>query len=353
MSTLRRLIVMIVFLLSSLGTANDRDLPLLWGNLDWSADGQYIAVTTDNGVHIHHSDDLSLYKVVNDYDWPAIKWSHAGLRLAAATDEPGSITIWDLESEEETHLMIPGDEDRGIFSIEWGPGDAVIAGSGYDGIYIWKIESGNLMSFATFTGMYEIGYPQINWRPGGVDIMSGSIVNGIAVWNYYTGILVDFIWNASGNSPARWSPDGRMIAAGDGPVTVWKVLPDDPGDAWAEVGGERIHKLIYEPGRLQGLSWHPDSTKLAFVFLHAESGYPPKGDFSRDGALIWDILTDTTELIPGVFLLDVHHTDKAIEWSPDGSQLASMSIDGRIVIWETDTFQVIAEYDGYQSLLDW
>ena len=78
MSRLRLLIVMIVFLLSSFATANDPDLPLLWGNLDWSSDGQYIAVTTNKGVHIHHSDDLSLYKVLHDSYLPAIKWSNAG-----------------------------------------------------------------------------------------------------------------------------------------------------------------------------------------------------------------------------------------------------------------------------------
>ena len=353
MNTARCLILILFLLLPHLVTARAQEIPMLWGGLDWSSDGRYIAATTDRGVHIHNSEDLSLYKVLTDYNWPAIKWSNAGLRLATATYDPGGVTIWDSESDAEIHLMIPGDENRGVFSIEWGPGDTVIAASGFSGVYFWNIESASLMSFATFDGIYEIGYPQIHWRPDGVDIMSGSIANGIAVWNYYTGILVDFIWNASGNSPARWSPDGKMIAAGDGPATVWKVLPDDPTDAWAEIGGERIHKLVYEPGRLQGLSWHPDSTKLAFVFLHAESGYPPERDFSRDGALIWDISTGATKLIPGVFLIDVHHTDKAIEWSPDGSKLAAMSSDGRIVIWETDTYQVIAEYDGYRSLLDW
>lgn len=352
MSIIRCLVLILLLLLPSLVTAKAQGIPMLWGNLDWSSDGRYIAVTTDRGVHVHHSDDLSLYQVLTDYDWPAIKWSNAGLRLAAATEEPGSITIWDLESEEETHLTKAGKERQGVLSIGWGPGDRVIAGSDYDGIYMWESESGSPMGSVTFRGIYEIGRPKIHWRPGGADIMSGSIANGIAVWNFYTGMLVDFIWNSGGNDPARWSPDGNMIAAGDGPVTVWKVLPDHPANAWAEIGGERIHKLVYERGRFEGLSWHPDSTKLAFVFLHAESGFPPEADFSRDGALIWDIPTGATKLIPGVFLAETGPYSKAIEWSPNGNKLAAISSDGRIVIWETDSYQVIAEYDGYQSILD-
>ena len=353
MSIIRFLVLIVLLLPPSLVTAKAQGIPMLWGNLDWSSDGRYIAVTTDRGVHVHHSDDLSLYQVLTDYDLSAIKWSNAGLRLAAATDEPGSITIWDLESEEETHLIIPGKEHQGVFSIDWGPGDRVIAGSDDDGIYMWETVSGSRMGSAMFAGIYRIGRPTIHWRPGGADIMSGSIANGIAVWNFYTGILVDFIWNSSGNNPARWSPDGNMIAAGDSPVTVWKVLPDSPVNAWAEIGGERIHRLVYEPGRFEGLSWHPDSTKLAFVFLHAESGYPPEADFSRDGALIWDISTGATKLIPGVFLVETGPYSKAIEWSPDGNKLAAISSDGRIVIWETESYLVIGEYDGYQSMLEW
>ena len=155
MSIIRCLILILIHVLPSLVTVKAQGIPTLWGNLDWSSDGRYIAVSTDRGVHVHHSDDLSLYQVLTDYDWPAIKWSNAGLRLAAATDEPGSITIWDLESEEETHLILAGKEHRGVFSIDWGPGDTrLIAGSDYDGIYMWETESGSPMGSVTFAQEY-------------------------------------------------------------------------------------------------------------------------------------------------------------------------------------------------------
>ncbi|MDE2819044.1 MAG: WD40 repeat domain-containing protein [Chloroflexota bacterium] len=355
MKTRKFLSLIIVFLLSSLATADDQEPPFLWGSLDWSSDGRYLAVVTTGGVHIHNSDDLSLYKVLNEFVSSSIKWSNDGLRLAVGTDDPGRLIIWDLETEEETFLMtLPAVQHRRNFitSIQWSPRDTSLAAASYSGVYIWHFRTPGRVSGITFEGLLSIGFPRIHWRPGGFDIMSGSISNGIAIWNYYTGSLVDFIWNASFNSPARWSPDGNMIAAGRGPVTVWQVKPDVPHDAWDEIGGKRIHRLDYGFGSLQGLSWHPDSTKLAFVFLHGDSGYPPEQDFSRDGALIWDISANTTRLIPGVFIADVSHTDKVIEWSPDGSRLASISIDGRVVIWETSNYEIVAEYAGYRSLLD-
>jgi WD40 repeat protein len=198
--------------------------------------------------------------------------------------------------------------------------------------------------------LYTTGTTQIDWRPGGVDIMSGSIVNGIAIWNYYMGNLMDFMWNTYGsNSPARWSPDGNMIAAGDDPISVWKVKPDRQRTAWDELGGELVYRLDYELGRLFGLSWHPDSSKLAFILSYYDGS---ASDLSRDGVLIWDLPSNRTTFLPGVFISDMTQTDKVIEWSPDGNRLAAISSDGRIVVWNAHTYEIVAEYAGYRSILD-
>lgn len=356
MRTRKSLALIVLFLLSSLTTAHDQELPWLWGNLDWSSDGQYLAVATFDGIHIHRSDDLSLYKVLKDFKTPTFKWSNDGLRLAVETREPKRVAIWNLETEEETYLWVSsGKSSLHITNIQWSPWGTLLAGASEVGVDIWDTETQMLMSQIRYEGLYIGGWPRIHWRPGDTthsfDILTDSIVNGIVIWNQYTGWLVDFIWN-SGNSPARWSPDGNMIAAGDNPVTVWKVKPDNQTQAVGEIGGEKIHRFEYKRGRFEGLSWHPDSTKLAFVFLHGESGYPPEQDFSRDGALIWDLSTGATKLLPGVFIIDMYKTYQAIEWSPDGSRLASVSGDGRVVIWETSNYEIVAEYAGYRSLLD-
>ena len=355
---MKQLGLVVLFLCVGLARAGDDRLPQLWGSLDWSSDGQYIAVTTDKGVHIHNSEDLSLYKVLTGSLSTAIKWSNDGLRLAFESADGMGVTVWDLRSDEEMHLTLPGVlEPVQIASIQWAPESEALAVAFDQKVQIHYLEQRLVYSRQSFEAFRHVGWPQIHWRPGSTEILSGPFINGIAIWHRYTGMLIDFIWNRiGGNSPVRWSPDGIMIAAGDGPVTVWKVKPGHPFSEWNEIGGELMNRLEYEPGRLLGLSWHPDSTRLAFVFSHAESGYPPKRDFSRDGALIWNLSTQpthTTGLVPGVFLIDMfYHTDKVIEWSPDGSKLAALSSDGRIVIWEDHTFQVIAEYNGYLSILD-
>ena len=350
------LALMIVLLLAQLATGNAQEPPWLWGSLDWSSDNGYIAVTTEKGIHIHSGEDLTLYKVLTDTLSTAIKWSNDGLRLAFESNDRLGVTVWDLRSEEKIHLTLPGvQEPVHITSIQWAPESEAVAVAFEHEVQIHDLERSTVHSRQSFEAFYHLGWPQIHWRPGGKEILSGPFINGIAIWHRYTGMLIDFIWNRDGgNSQFRWSPDGNMIAAGGDPVSVWRVKPDHPYSEWEEIGGELIDRLDYEPGSLLGLSWHPDSTRIAFVFSHAESGSPPKRDFSRDGALIWDISTHTTTLIPEVFLSDMlYHTDKVVEWSPDGSKLAALSSDGRIVLWDAHTFETVAEYAGYRSILDW
>lgn len=351
---MRYLAVVLVFFWVGLVNADDEDPPRTLG-LDWSSDGQYIAVATSRGVHIHHSLDLSLFAVLDEVYVHTVKWSIHDLKLAYSADDDEQMVVWDLESRHRTVLPYPSESAVAGFSatsITWAPRDRMLAvGSRCGEIGIWGVEDQELQRVISIYPLYESGHAQIDWRPGGVDIMSGSIVNGIAVWNYYMGTLMDFMWNTDGsNSPARWSPDGSMIAAGDNPINVWKVKPDRRHTAWDELGGELVNRLDYELGSLFGLSWHPDSTKLAFVASNYQAA---PLDFSRDGVLIWDMAVDETTLLPGVFIADMTLTDKVVEWSPDGSKLAAISSDGRIVISDTDTYEIIAEYAGYRSFLDY
>ena len=135
---MKQLTFIVVFMLSGLVAAHDQELPWLYGGLGWSADGQYIAVATSQGVRIHESGDLSLVKVVDEHSKvTTLDWSTEGLKIAYDREYLDGIFVWDLVTEERFTLAAPG--SAGISSIEWSPGDAGIAAghSSRREIYIW------------------------------------------------------------------------------------------------------------------------------------------------------------------------------------------------------------------------
>lgn len=359
---MRLLSIALLILCVCQANADDENLPWTLG-LDWSADGQYITVATSRGVHIRHSDDLSLYSVLGDDHIITAVWSNRGHKIAYSKSGEPRIVMHNLESGSERYLTFPSlyrpsstveMRDSIAQSIVWSPSDKYLAAGRWKQIAVWNVYTQEMRELITLWNVY-VEAPQIDWRPQGGELLFDTM-NGFAFWSPYTGLLVDFIWkywtSDGANWPARWSPDGNMFAAGRGPVTVWKVIPNAQVDSDREIGGEQIHRLDIDSNdsySLFGLSWHTDSTKLAFI----KNGYDETGlNLSKSGALIWDLPSDTITVLPDVFNLRRSPVYKGIEWSPDGSKLAAMSSDGRIVIWETDTYDVIAEYAGYRSLLD-
>lgn len=337
---MKKLIFSIVFLLSSLVSAQDERLPLLSGGLSWSSDGQYIAVVSD-GVNIHASDDLTKIRVLDESLFiQKVAWSNTDLRVAYDDHYAKRIVIWDLAKDERSEIQTVGIED-----IAWSPTDTFIAGTTVGGgaIVVWHSETGVETTSISLKHFKGFGSALFTWSPDEQYIAFAGIANGIAIFNAYTGDLVDFIWHQKATVPIRWSPDGNLLAAG---VSIWKINRLRHHKAIDEFAGDILHTL---PGG-SGLSWHPDSTKLAFI----DTVWPQFPlDSTGSGAVIWDITSGTGVKLPGVFILDVIRREGVIEWSPDGSKLASISSDGRIVIWDTSTYAVVAEYTGYRSILDY
>ena len=100
--------------------------------------------------------------------------------------------------------------------------------------------------------------------------------------------------------------------------------------------GDLVYDIPLEDGLFVGLSWHPDSQKLAFIDF-------PTGSTIRS-RWISDSRCDLgyyhriqSRHLPGVLAYwDFYPKDgKVIAWGPDGMRLAAISNDGRIIIWNT------------------
>ena len=106
---MKQLVLITLFLLSSLVTAQTDTLPWLFGGLGWSSDGLYIAVGTSAGVHIHASDDLSKLMVLDEsFDVQKVAWSNTDLRIAYDDYDGERVVIWDLETDKRSELQTYG-----------------------------------------------------------------------------------------------------------------------------------------------------------------------------------------------------------------------------------------------------
>ena len=143
-----------------------------------------------------------------------------------------------------------------------------------------------------------------------------------------------------------------MLAAGDDPIKIWEINPEIQHRGIDEFAGDLVYALGDDNGWFVGLSWHPDSDMLAFVSFPNDSSII---EGSRTRAAIWDIASDTVRILPGVVVYwdFISWDKKVISWSPDGLKLAAISNDGRIILWNAATYEVVAEYVGYRSILDY
>jgi WD40 repeat protein len=319
------------------------------GGLGWSSDGRFIAVGTTAGVHIHASDNLEKLLVLDESIYVKdIAWSNTDLRIAYENHETQNIYIYDAATGQRSELRAAGS----IYDIGWSATDTFIAATvGYGGgIVKWRVESGVEETSPSLRAFNTIGSHVFEWSPDEKYIGYGGIVYGFAIFDAYTGKFFDFEWHRKYINGVNWSPDGNLLATDGESLMIWQInQKHHPHDTIDEFIGD----LLYERTGGAGPSWHPDSSKIAYVVtVHPEQDPQDASDFAGSHAAIWDFASDTVVKLPGVFIRETYNTSDVIEWSPDGSKLASISSDGRIVIWDASTYEVVAEYAGYRSILD-
>ncbi|MFV1969091.1 MAG: hypothetical protein ACC628_27025, partial [Pirellulaceae bacterium] len=129
-----------------------------------------------------------------------------------------------------------------------------------------------------------------------------------------------------GYSPfAAWSPDGQYIGA--------------PGAIWRAETGQRIRQFNTSYISRKRAAWSPDGKKFAWGMADDENA-----------VYLWDRSTDNVSRLAG-------HTTSVwcVAWSPDGSQLATGSLDNTIKIWDvaTKTVQWTSPVDHHVMSLAW
>jgi WD40 repeat protein len=318
-----------------------------------SPDGEYLAVAGPTGLYLYRLDTFEEVWANPSLDEVrCVAWSPDGTRLASGSASD-MVSVWDAETGERLH-MLKGRVSAGggrafVESVAWSPdGSKLASGSGGNVVIIWEAETGEqLLTLEGHTGQVM----SLAWSPDGARLASGSWDNTVVVWDVELGEwLLTFELHTDAVEGVAWSPDGSRLASAsrDGTVIVWD----------AETG-KRLHKLADHTDFVESVAWSPDGSRLAsaswdgtVMVWDAETGerlLTFEGHTTAVGSVAWLPGRDATLVSASyggaaiVWDAETGQQMRALEghtgavigvaWSPDGTMLASGSVDGVVRVW--------------------
>ncbi|HEX5836593.1 MAG TPA: BTAD domain-containing putative transcriptional regulator, partial [Anaerolineales bacterium] len=245
-----------------------------------------------------------------------VAYSPDGTRLATASDD-GTARVWDAATGEELLNLETGPSA----SVAFSPNGKLLATADYEArtVSLWDAVSGEKL--LTLAG-HSAGVNHIAFSPDGAQIASAGEDKSVKIWDVATGqLLLTLTGHKDIVSSVAFSPDGTELATGswDHSVKVWD----------ARTGVELLSFSEYsEPAEA---AFSPDGTRLVISF--------------GEGA-------EVRELSTGGQLFTVSGHTSLVErvlFSPDGEQIATVSIDGTVKLWSAQSGTELMTLAGHTS----
>jgi WD40 repeat protein len=161
----------------------------------------------------------------------------------------------------------------------------------------------------------------VAWSPNGEFIAHGGS-SGIQIWNTSSGLLY---WNIpSSVEDIVWSPNSDMLLSNSGSsgrAKVWNIVRQELAFEFQHSSGKRIVDI----------AWSSDGQRLA------------TGGWDLDKTVrIWSAIDGQL-----LYILEGHPVGiYQVRWNPQSNILASLSKDGTIIIWQSDTGEEIRSFSA-------
>lgn len=246
-----------------------------------------------------HTDPLSM-----------VAFSPDGRTLASGSEDD-TMKLWDLSTNTELKSFNVG---RDVQGVAFSPNGATLASVSLD-VQLWDIATG--VELRTFKLSGEAGF-MASFSPDGQLLACGD-GHTVKIWNVSTGYELHSLTSHSGNiSSVLFSPDNKMLASGSEDMTV-KI--------WDVTSGAELKSLSGHTGWVLGVTFSPDGKTLATS--------------SIDKTIrLWDVATGN-ELKKILLDSDV---PGLVAFSPDGHTLVSGSLTGRTYLWAVSSGAGLASF---------
>jgi len=285
----------------------------------FSSKGILASASKDGVVRLWNSHGHPIQSFPKQNDWVlSINFSPDGLMLASASRD-GAIKIWDLAgnliaSQDNAHT------DR-IYDIKFSPNGEKIASASRDGtIKLWSLDSEELRKLRelyTFQG-HENEINSISFSPNGKTIASASLDRTVRLWKVDGQELDTFSGHNDWISSISFSPSGKFVASADrkGVIKIW------------DLAGRRAKTFQGDINDIYSINFNTKEEILAAGGRSIKSN--SDGTTSEEGLIeLWDLDGKLSSF-------SAHASSvTSVNFSPDGSKLASASLDKTLKLWSS------------------
>jgi serine/threonine protein kinase/WD40 repeat protein len=281
----------------------------------WSSDGSAFVTGHRDGIaRIWQADDGSLIGQLSGHaDNCTAYWSSRGTEIVTIGDDNRRVIVWDAESGAIRFQL--SFELKTYFGC-WSPDGSQFVLRQFGGSRLYGLASGSeIRRFATEHSSHWAA----QWSPDGQWLLTSGPNNGRAwLWEAETGALKATLNGLMQAYAVSWAPSSRYVAVGilEG-VRIWDIYSELPA----------AHITV--TGDIDFLCWSPDETML----------YASDDDIGE------------------VMVLRAHTADRhisgpagggggAVCWADHGTQIGRMYGDGKVKLFDSQTFEHIRSLDS-------
>lgn len=341
----------------------------------WSPDGSTLTVASSVGIWLYswtHLDNPPRLLEGHTSFVSSVAFSSDG-KLLASGSEDTTVRLWNVQTGHTVSTLrmnpdIGHDNSNWITSVAFSPDGKLLASDSYGGaLVVWNILTGQAIAHYESSGGM-VG--QLYFSPDGKFLFG----KGGKVWDLQTGQASDQLADEVYADDVALRPDGKLLAYGfyDGSIHLRDAqslkrigsLRDPKADA-SKTTGLNVQALAFSPdGKLlasAGLDqpvriWDVQSGKILSA-INPEHWittlvFSPDGKLlaSNDGH-VWDAQSgQLVATLPGLYTVsEVAGSD--VTFSPDGSLLASVTVDEVIRLWDMQSLKNVVNMEGNDANL--
>lgn len=323
---------------------------------DDADDVQLVAGKRSGELLVLDADSLEVTRTVkaHDAEVTVVSFSSDGAKLASAASD-GSLNVWSADFEELASLTHPEQPDGGdpvpLFDVAWSPdGKLLTASGGAVTIPVWETENWTLARSLAGHPVSVDGSKRVRkllWVRNDL-LLSGGADGVIRRWNPQTG---EATGELTGHTPNMYGRRGILSLSVDprDPNQLVSSGRDDAIRIWNLADGTMTHALegadIADPKHLVPMPIHSAYVAATDQLLTTMPSYDAP-------ARLWNAETlrevQRFPQFPDLGDDDTHRRVQGVAVSPDGRRFVTSELNGNLIFWSATEPTPLKVVKGHQ-----